>query len=215
VGDLLDELLRGRGRFAPGAATPWSALAVLLVLAGMVHGAALGSFAGRPIGSAYSALKIPLLLVVSTLPCLPLTYALHALLGLREELFEALRAIIAAQAVFGVVLAATSPLLLLAYASTSSYPHAVAAGGACHLLALLAAQAALRRRYRPLERRAPRHRVTRRAFTLVYGFVAIEMAWILRPFVGAPTLEPRFFRENALTNAYVVVAGVIGDLLGR
>lgn len=208
----VDELLRGRGRFAIRVATPWRAIALLLVVAGFVHGAAMGSYAGRPIASLWSGLKVPLLLAASTAFCLPLSYALHALLGLRDEFAEALRATFAAQATFAVVLAATAPLLLVAYASIGSYAGAVASSGACHLLALLAAQISLRRRYQPLEQRSPRHRLTRRAFALLYAFIAIEAAWILRPFVGAPMLEPRFLRSNAFTNAYVVVAGVIAKV---
>lgn len=210
----VDLLLRGAGRFRAGAATPWRALAAIVAIGGALHGAAMGSFAGRPLGCLYSALKVPLLLAVSTALCLPLAYALHALLGLRDDFAEALRATCAAQATFAVVLAATAPLLLLCYASSASYPAAVGASGACHLLALLAAQLVLHRRYAPLERRAPRHRHTRRAFALLYAFVAVEMAWILRPFIGAPMLEPSFLRPGALTNAYVVVARLIAELLG-
>ena len=40
---------------------------------------------------------------------------------------------------------------------------------------------------------------------LLYVFVAIQVAWVLRPFVGAPMLEPSFVRSNAWSNAYVVV----------
>lgn len=211
---LVDELLRGEGRFAARAATPWAAIVRVVAVAGFAHGVALGSFASRPLACLYSGIKIPLLLATTTLLCLPLSYALHAVLGLRDDFGEAMRATFASQATFAVVLAATSPLLLLAYASSTDYPAAVAWSGACHLVALCAAQATLRRRYRPLEQRAPRHRLTRTTFALLYAFVAIEAAWILRPFVGAPTLPPRFVRANAFTNAYVVVAGVIAEAGG-
>lgn len=211
---LVDELLRGRGRFQAGFATPWRAIAATVALAGFVHGAAMGSFAGRPVSSLHSGLKVPLLLAASTALCLPLSYAMHALLGLRDDFGEALRATLAAQAAFAVILAATAPLLLVAYASSSSYPHAVAASGACHLAALIGAQRALRRRYAPLERRSARHRAARRASALLYAFVAVQMAWILRPFVGAPMLEPGFLRPGAWSNAYVVVASLVARLLG-
>lgn len=211
----VDELLRGRGRFAARVATPWTTVALLIAVAGFAHGAALGSFAGRPIACLFSGIKVPLLLLFSTLMCAPLSYALHALLGLRDDFGEAARATVAAQATFAVVLAATSPLLLVAYASTASYRAAVAWSGVCYLAALLAAQRSLRRRYRVLEQRAPRHRLTRLAFTLLYAFVAIEAAWMLRPFVGAPMLEPTFLRPGAFSNAYVVVVQLVVDLLTR
>ena len=34
-------------------------------------------------------------------------------------------------------------------------------------------------------------------------FITIQAAWVLRPFVGAPGLPVRFFREEAWDNAYV------------
>jgi hypothetical protein len=51
---------------------------------------------------------------------------------------------------------------------------------------------------------------------MLYVFVAIQGAWVLRPFVGAPGLEPSFLRAELWTNAYVVVARTAAQaLLGR
>lgn len=35
------------------------------------------------------------------------------------------------------------------------------------------------------------------------------MGWILRPFVGSPDIPVSFFRAEAFSNAYVVVARLI------
>ena len=51
------------------------------------------------------------------------------------------------------------------------------------------------------------------AWAALYVFVAIQLAWVLRPFVGSPTLPTRFFREEAWDNAYVVVAKKVWDFL--
>ena len=45
--------------------------------------------------------------------------------------------------------------------------------------------------------------LTRNAWMFLYVFIAIQSAWVLRPFVGAPDLPVRFFREEAWDNAYV------------
>jgi len=39
------------------------------------------------------------------------------------------------------------------------------------------------------------------------------MAWVLRPFIGKPDLEARFFRDDAWDNAYVRIARLIGRAL--
>jgi hypothetical protein len=46
---------------------------------------------------------------------------------------------------------------------------------------------------------------------VIYIFVAIQMAWVLRPFVGDPGAPIEFFRRESWGNAYVVVARLIYD----
>ena len=49
---------------------------------------------------------------------------------------------------------------------------------------------------------------------VLYVFVAIQLAWVLRPFIGSPNVPTRFFREDAWSNAYVVVLDTIWKTLG-
>jgi hypothetical protein len=50
---------------------------------------------------------------------------------------------------------------------------------------------------------------------VLYVFVGIQMAWILRLFVGAPGAPVEFFRRESWENAYVVVARLIYDAMAR
>ena len=63
----------------------------------------------------------------------------------------------------------------------------------------------LRRHYRVLVLRNPRHRITRAAWLVLYVFVAIQLAWVLRPFIGQAEMEVSFLRSDALGNAYVEI----------
>jgi hypothetical protein len=63
----------------------------------------------------------------------------------------------------------------------------------------------LGRHYRGLVERNPRHRITRAAWLALYVFVAIQLAWVLRPFIGQRELEVTFLRSDALGNAYVEI----------
>jgi hypothetical protein len=76
-------------------------------------------------------------------------------------------------------------------------------------VASVTAQWVLRRRYGPLIARRPRHRLLLRAWLGIYIFVGIQMAWVLRPFVGSPDLPVQFFRKEAWGNAYEFIAHII------
>jgi hypothetical protein len=81
--------------------------------------------------------------------------------------------------------------------------------------ASLTAQLLLVGYYRPLVARSEKHRWLLRIWFVLYAFVGIQMAWVLRPFVGDPGAPVEFFREDSWGNAYEVVFRLIFDALGR
>ena len=184
---------------------PWSPLLTVLFLGGFAYGAAMGLFGVRALQALYSGLKVPLLLVVTSLVCLPNFFVVNTLFGLRDDFQSALRGVVAAQATMAVVLASLAPLTLWMYASTDDYNFAILMNGAFFLFAALFGQVTLARHYEPLSRRNPRHRYGKSAWLTLYVFVAIQLAWVMRPYVGDPNLPVAFFREDAWSNAYVAV----------
>lgn len=211
----IDDLLRARGRFAPDVSDlPTPGTQALIVAAGLLYGAVMGSYALRAPQILYSALKVPLLLGVSALVCLPNLLAVNTVLGLRDDFRAVLRALVLSQGAVCLSLAALAPITAVAYLSLADYNNAVVFNGAMFLLAALAGQISLGRQYRPLIAANPRHRLGRNAWLALYVFVAIQMAWVLRPFVGNPELPSRFFREGAWGNAYVEVVALVWRALG-
>lgn len=209
----MDALLRGDAGEGD-ARVSWRRLLALGLAGGLFYGAVMGSYGLAPLQALYSALKVPLLAGVATAVCLPNFYTVNAVLGLREDFPTAVRAIFLAQGTVAVVLAALAPLTAFFYAGTAVYGQAVAANGVIFLAAALAGQVTLARRYRPLIAANPRHRIGRGAWLTLYLFVSIQMAWVLRPFIGDPGLPTRFFRSGAWGNAYVEVARLLWSLLG-
>jgi hypothetical protein len=217
----LDDLLRGRAASTqPGGtarAVGWLAAQVLVF--GIVYGAVMGTFGGilgeRMWQVAYSAAKVPLLLLVTFLLGLPSFFVLNTLYGLRADFGEAVRALLAAQAAMTLILASLAPLTALWYASSDDYPSATLFNGMMFAVATFAAQWLLRRFYRPLLLRQLRHRWLLRAWLVIYTFVAIQMAWVLRPFIGAPYQPVQFFRDDSWSNAYVVVVRLVWSLIAR
>jgi hypothetical protein len=211
----IPELLRSEGRHGALAdAVSWRFLVPVIVLGTMAYGAAMGSYGPRPLQIAYSALKVPMLVAIASLISLPSFFVLNTVLGLREDFAAACRAVLAAQASLAVALASLAPLTSVIYVSSDDYPFATAMNGGMFAIATAGGHVTLLRHYRVLVARNPRHRVTLVAWLLLYVFVSIQMAWVLRPFVGAPSMPTRFFREGAWGNAYVEVAGVVARVLG-
>jgi len=203
-----------------GPALPLPRLLACIAAGGFFYGAVMGSFGisfdRRLLLALFSAIKVPLLLLVCFAMTLPLFLVVNTLIGLRSDVGDVVRAVLAGQAALALVLAALAPYTVLWYASSENYHSAQLFNLAMFTVASAAAQVVLRRRYRPLIERDPRHRLLIWAWLLLYSFVAVQMAWVLRPFIGDPMSEVQFFRNEPLNdNAYMVVFRLIAEWLGK
>ena len=206
-----DQFLRGEGPFEPLRADerPWWWLPAMVLIFTPLYGAVMGSFSvtesERIWLSVFSACKAPMLLLVTSLLCLPGFFVLNTVLGLRDDLREALQAILAGQAAVSIALASLAPLTFVWYLSEASYRAALFFNMGVFATATLAGQITMFRYYRPLIRREPKHRIGLASWLFLYIFVGIQMGWLLRPFIGNPTEPPQFFRPEPFSNAYVVI----------
>jgi MFS family permease len=214
-----DDILRRRdwttGSGRAGSALGWLLAAILAF--GMFYGAVMGLFGGvlgeRLWQVIFSAAKVPVLLLASFLLGLPSFFVFNTLFGLRRDFGQAVRALMATQAGLAIVLASLAPLTALWYASSADYGAALRFNGMMFAVASLAGQWLLRQYYRPLIRRNRRHRWMLWTWLGIYVFIAIQMAWIFRPFVGDPGAPVQFLREESWGNAYEVVGRLIWDAL--
>ncbi len=191
------QVLAGEGDFGPDSArVSWRHILVLVVLAGIVHGAAMGSLGFRPRAIVYGAIKLPILLVGATLLCLPNLWVVCALLGLRAEFGATVRGILCAQAALAITAASLAPIVVFVALAGATYPFALLANAAVLALAAAAGQRALRRHARELVERAPRVRIALVAWFVLHAFTSTKLGWILRPFVGDPALPAEFLRAE-------------------
>jgi hypothetical protein len=216
-----DDLLRSGtppdpARSAPAPVRAPLLLAMILVF-GAAYGAAMGTYGGghgiRPLQMLYSAIKVPGLLLGSFALSVPSYFVLNSLLGLRQDLAVAARALLAAQAALTIVLCALAPVTMFFYAGSNDYPWAIVFHALMFTVASIAGQLLLRRLYRPLIARDTRHRLLLRLWLVIYGFVGIQMGWLLRPFIGHPEMPTQFFRPDSWGNAYVHVARLFWQAL--
>ncbi len=216
-----DALLRGEAdAIGSGRASSMAALALMIVGFGMWYGAVMGTFGGltgdRPWQILYSAVKVPILIMLTFAMSVPSFYVVNTLLGLRDDFPRVLRALLTTQAGLTVILTSLSPFTAFWYASGTLYQPAILFNGAMFAVASLGAQAILRREYGPLIRKDRTHRWMLEVWIVLYIFVGIQMGWVLRPFIGAPDRSVQFFREDSWSNAYEFVLRMMWDVvMGR
>ena len=184
----------------------------LVLLLGPIAGLGVGSYdalgQGRGLFLLYASMKLPLLVLLSCSVCLPAYFVCHVVLGERERFGLALRGVLRSQALFVCLLASCAPLMPVWY-SAAGYRAGLV--GVAALFALASVVSMIE-----LVRTRHRHRLRSRAqsaltvlWVFLHGLVAIQLAWTLRPFVGAPGEEASFLRHDAFTNGYVVVAKLL------
>jgi hypothetical protein len=186
---------------------------MIAVACSAFYGAVMGSYRatepGRWLLIVFGTVKGPLLLFATASLCIAPFYAINAALGLRRDWGRALRAIAAGQAALSLALASLAPLTRLAYVSGLGHRHAVLFNLAMFTVASLAGQRVIARYYRPLIARSRLHVAMLVLWLGMYGFVGVQTAWMLRPFIGTPDRAVTFFREEPFSNAYVALADLM------
>src|SRR5437867_1099121 len=182
--------------------------AVIFLGAGL-FGAAVGCWRA-PLQAAYTALKLPLILLLTTLGNALLNGMLAPLLGLNITFRQSFVAILMSFTIAAAILASFSPLLFFlvwnmpplaqrADLSGSSYSFILLAQAAVIAFAGGAANLRLVQLLRRLSGSgsavvARKILVAWLAGNLLLG---AQLSWNLRPFVGSPGLPVQFFREDA------------------
>jgi hypothetical protein len=219
----VDSILRGEATVSPATRSRHDAIVrgMLIAILVMLYGGVMGSWglfaatAGDQwLASLYSATKAPLLLVATFLLSLPVLFVFYTLAGLRADFARVIRSLLEMQAALSIVLGGLAPFTLLWYASSSSYEAALLFNALMFAVATLAAPLLMRRHYRPLVERDPRHRPLLRLWIVLYIFIGVQMAWVLRPFIGSPGTPISFFRSD-IDNAYVNVAEIVWNAVAK
>lgn len=191
---------------------------MVIVACASAAGAVIGMYGGlapdRFEQILYSSMKLPVLLLGTFVLCLPGFLTLNAMLGVAGDFPQALRAILRTQATISVVHLSFMPLVALWYVLERQHASAVMINAATLGAASLAAQLVLRRDYRSLIAGNPVHRRLMWAWLVLYAFVGVQLAWVLRPYIGTPGMETAFFREDSWSNAYIAVLGKARTALG-
>lgn len=189
---------------------------VLLVVVGAgAFGAALGCWRD-PLQAVFSAIKLPVIMLLTAVGNALLNAMLAPLLGLQLKFRQAFLAILASFALAAAILAAFSPLA--AFVIWSAPPLTEGANNStthAAILLLLVAVIAFAgitanvRLFQLLQSLAGNRGAALRvlfAWLVANLFFGSQLSWIMRPFVGSPGLPVEFLREEAFNgNFYEVV----------
>jgi hypothetical protein len=174
--------------------------------AGM-FGAAVGCWRAS-LQAVYTAIKLPLILLLTSLGNALLNGMLAPLLGLNISLRQSLVAILMSFTIAGAILGAFSPLLFfLVWNMPPLTPQAGLSGAAYSfilvaqvLMIAFAGAAANLRLLQLLRQLSGSGRIAKR---ILLGWLAVnfllgaQLSWNLRPFVGSPGLPVEFLRQEA------------------
>ena len=183
----------------------------VIVAGSALFGAAMGWWRA-PLQAAYTAVKFPLVLLLTTLGNALLNGMLAPLLGLNISFRQSLLAVLMSFTIAAAILGAFSPLLFFLVWNTPPL-ELRAQAVASHSLILVvetlaiafAGVAANLRLQQLLRRLAGSEAVARRVLCAWLAgnlFLGSQLSWMLRPFVGSPGLPVEFLRSDALHGSF-------------
>jgi len=164
-----------------------------------------------------SAVKLPILFLATLVVCSPTLYFFNLIFGSNQSLAQNFALILAAITVTAVLLLSFAPILLFFLLTTSSYQFFkllnVGIFAVTGIIGVIFLSQGMRIVSSGGKEGAGARRNVVRLWVLVYAFVGSQMAWTLRPFIGAPSMKFELFRQLG-GNFYANIFASIGEILG-
>lgn len=219
---VIETILRNRFHFfaeirdGQGLREKMRAMLVSSVIFFALYGAVLGST--HSLWQALSsAVKLPILFLATLVVCSPTLYFFNVLFGSNQSLTQNVALILTALTVTSVLLLAFTPVVVFFLLTTGGYQFfkllnvgICAVSGFMGVRFLADGMAIVSTADK--EGGGARRNVVR-LWVLLYAFVGSQMAWTLRPFIGAPSIKFELFRQLG-GNFYSNLFASIGELLG-
>jgi hypothetical protein len=223
-------LLRGEPALLRTWTDRWDAGRMLLCfgviwLGAGLYGAAMGCWRA-PLQALFVALKFPLIILLTTFGNALLNAMLAPLLGLNIPFRQSFLAILMSFTIASAILGSFSPItLFLVWNTPPLASDAALSWGPYSLIQLThvgviafagtIGNLRLGQLLRELSGNAAKAQRVLVAWLICNFFLGSQLSWILRPFIGSPTLPVQFLRANAFKgNFYESVFSSLGHLLG-
>ena len=218
---VIEQILRGRQQFFEeirdgfGLRSKVRSMLVSSFVFLAIYGAVLGS-THSPAQALSSAVKLPILFLVTLLVCVPTLYFFNVLFGSDQGIVQNVALILTAIGVTAVLLVSFAPISIFFLLTTSQYQFFKLLNVAIFSIAGLMGVVFLGQGMRVMkgsEAGASERRWVLRLWMFLYAFVGSQLAWTIRPFIGAPSMEFELFRQLG-GNFYTNILASLGEILG-
>lgn len=169
-----------------------------------------------------SAGKLPLLFLATLVVCAPTLYFFNLIFGSNQSLSQNVAIMLTAITVTAVVLLSFAPIVLFFLLTSSNYQFFKLLNVGVFTVAGIIGVLFLGQGMRMVSSSGAvgggARTVVVRLWILVYAFVGSQVAWTLRPFVGAPSMQFELFRQlggNFYTNIFASIGEILGFLTVR
>jgi hypothetical protein len=163
-----------------------------------------------------SGLKVPALYLLTLAICFPALFIILVLMGSKLSFTQTLSLILLALTLNSILLAACAPIVFFFIITGSTYDFVKLLHVAVMAFSGAWAMAALWHGLREMCEKSnlyPKQAIRiMQVWILVFGFVGTQMAWSLRPFVGAPSEPFKVFRGELEGNFYSAVAHSVAKI---
>jgi hypothetical protein len=219
---IVEKILRDRYAFfgeireGIGLGAKMKAMVVSSVSFFALYGAVMGS--SHSLWQTLSAtVKLPILFLATLFICVPSLYFFSLLFGSNQSLRQSLAVILTAITVTSVLLLSCAPITLFFLLTTSHYQFFKLLNVAIFAISGLMGVVFLYQGIKVVSGSETEGAGSRKfvliAWMFVYAFVGSQMAWTIRPFIGAPGTPFELFRQLG-GNFYANVLQSIGEVLG-
>jgi hypothetical protein len=149
--------------------------------------------------------------------CSPTLYFFNLIFGSNQSLTQNFTLILTAITVTGVLLLSFTPIVLFFLLTTNSYQFFKLLNVGVFTVAGFVGVRFLSQGMGVVsaagDEGSRARRTVVRLWIIVYAFVGSQMAWTLRPFIGAPSMDFELFRQLG-GNFYGNIMASIGEILG-
>jgi hypothetical protein len=219
---VIETILRNRrhffGEIRDGAGLNVKIRAMLIssIIFFALHGAVMGSTHSLW-QTLSSAVKLPVLFLSTLVVCSPTLYFFNLIFGSNQSLTQNFTLILTAITVTGVLLLSFTPIVLFFLLTTNSYQFFKLLNVGVFTVAGFVGVRFLTQGMQVVSTGGKEGTGARRAvvrlWIIVYAFVGSQMAWTLRPFIGAPSMDFELFRQLG-GNFYANIFASLGEILG-
>jgi hypothetical protein len=219
---VIETILRNRYHFFAeirdgiGLKEKMRALLVSSLIFFAIYGAVMGSTASAW-QAISSAVKLPLLFLATLIICSPTLYFFNVLFGSNQSLTQNVTLMLTAITVTAVLLLSFAPIVVFFLLTTAGYQFFkllnVVIFAVCGIIGVIFLSQGMKIVSAGGKEGAGARRWVMWLWVFVYAFVGSQMAWTLRPFIGAPSMKFELFRQLG-GSFYTNIVASIGEILG-